>query len=151
MTEYNIVAGTFDRLHDGHKRLLKTALIESCKSNRRLVVGIMNDEYAKNKYQDVQPFKTRSMVVEEYLYGCLIEEDIDILENFDYLFIITSLDDSDDDLGMTFTNVFVSKDVTYDLLKYREQRKEKYNIVVVPTVYDEDNEPMSSTKIRNAE
>lgn len=57
-----LVAGTFDRLHEGHKCLLITA-IKHCKKD--LVVGITNDHMLKQKKHSsiIQPFHKRKQNV----------------------------------------------------------------------------------------
>lgn len=147
MYEHSLVAGTFDRLHDGHKLLLKSSLLSTLSTDDYLVVGIMDDTYAKSKSKDCQPLYLRKFVVEEYLYGCLLEANIGDYSSYWHQFEIKILA-SDECLDYDFKNIYVSKDVSHGLIDRRENQRGKYNIVVFPTVYDGD-EPISSTKIRS--
>lgn len=53
MTVY--VSGTFNHLHDGHLALLQRAVDLACKNKANLWIGIMSDEFLKNKYPRAKP------------------------------------------------------------------------------------------------
>lgn len=61
-----IVAGTFDRLHEGHKLLLKTAFVSTLDE---LIIGVTDISMTKNKkyYNIIQPIYKRIEAIKEYI------------------------------------------------------------------------------------
>ncbi|MCL1979271.1 MAG: inosine/xanthosine triphosphatase [Methanomassiliicoccaceae archaeon] len=59
----SIVAGTFDILHDGHKRLIEKAF----EVGNEVFVGLTTDEMASDKRKDLTPFYLRKKELESFL------------------------------------------------------------------------------------
>lgn len=53
-----MVGGTFDPLHDGHKRLISRSF-ELAGKDGQVVIGLTTDEFAKRKSHPVLPYSTR--------------------------------------------------------------------------------------------
>jgi len=64
-----IVAGTFDRLHPGHKALIDRAFHVNNHPEGEVVIGVTSDEYLAEKKPDsgITPFSDRAGAVEEYI------------------------------------------------------------------------------------
>lgn len=62
------LGGTFDRLHNGHRKLLS---IGCCVCSHTLVIGVMGDELLKNKSnaEMIHKFAERKRLVSEYIYA----------------------------------------------------------------------------------
>ncbi len=140
-----VVGGTFDPLHDGHKRLLRRAY-ELSGSDGEVVIGITSNRMVKaNKSRLVLPYTVRAANVAQYMYreyqirvqtveledryGVTLDEDID--------YIIISPE---------------TYDVALEINELRRARgKKPIKIVKVEHVKAEDGKPISSTRIKAGE
>ncbi len=136
------VGGTFDRLHRGHKTLLKAAT----KIGRRLVIGITSDNFAKKKSKKIKSLKGRLREVKLFLKKINFR-------NFRIAII-------EDEYGILLRckrakAIVVSKETLKSAEKINKKRVEKgfkeLRIEVIHTVVAEDYKPISSTRIRNKE
>jgi len=90
-----MVGGTFDPLHDGHKRLLNRSF-EIAGSGGQVVIGLTSDSFVSHKLHPIRPFRERKRDLEQYLsnsisstpwtieplndrYGSAIDTDFDAL------------------------------------------------------------------------
>lgn len=133
------VGGTFDKFHDGHKKLLKTAF----DIGEEVEIGITSNSFGGLK-GDIDSCKER----------------ISNLRNFfsdKSNFHVTELNDP---FGTTiqdpdFDAIVVSEETEPTALKINNIRLEKdmlpLDIVVVSFVLAEDGNPISSTRIRRGE
>lgn len=138
------IGGTFDRLHKGHKELIKKAL-ESAGERGFLFIGITSDEFVKGK-KDVRPFKERKKQLEEYIkkQKYLTKIEIKPINN---------------KLGPTleedFDVIVVSPESYETAIEINKERKDMgkklIKIIKIPFVLADDKKPISSTRIRNKE
>lgn len=139
---YNLVAvgGTFDKFHNGHRRLLD----EAFEISDKVVIGVTSDEFGGRK-GDIESCSTRM----SNLKGFLADKKKP--------FFMARLDDP---YGTTihekeFEAIVVSRETEPTAHKINEIRKEKnmqpLDIIVIEFVYAEDGIPISSTRIRNGE
>lgn len=138
---YNKVAvgGTFDKFHDGHKKLLSTAFeIGDC-----IEIGVTSDDFGGLK-GDIDPCKERMSNLKSFF---------DDKSNF-------SVVQLDDPYGTTiydadFEAIVVSEETEPTAVKINEIRVSKgmkpIDIVVVSFVLAYDGTPISSTRIRRGE
>jgi pantetheine-phosphate adenylyltransferase len=61
-----MVGGTFDPLHDGHKRLLARSF-ELAGPDGHVVVGLTTDSFASKKTHPIRPFGTRKSDLTDYI------------------------------------------------------------------------------------
>jgi len=140
-----MVGGTFDPLHDGHKRLL-TRSFELAGPDGHVVIGLTTDSFASRKIHPIRPFNSRKQDLERYIiahvhstgwaieplndrYGSAIDSDFDAL--------------------------IVSEEtlpVAIEINKFRREKgKKKVDIHQISCVLAEDGRWISSTRIYRGE
>ena len=61
------IGGTFDPLHDGHKKLLKK--VYELSGGDEIVIGVTSDKMARaNKNREVLPYNARAANLAQYMY-----------------------------------------------------------------------------------
>jgi pantetheine-phosphate adenylyltransferase len=136
------LGGTFEPLHEGHKKLIDAAIKLGGKD---IMIGITSDEMARVKLRSVLPFKIRAENVRQYIknkYGFEPE-------------IVEINDPYGKTLEIDFEYLVVSPE-TYDVAlminkKREELGKKPIKIVKISFVLAEDGKPISSTRIKNGE
>ena len=142
------VGGTFEPLHDGHKRLLRKAyeLCADGNDDGEIVIGITSDRMAEaTKTRLVLPYKVRAANIAQYMYreyqvrvrtveldnryGVTLDEDVD--------YIVISPE---------------TYDVAVEINKLRKERgKKPIEIVKVEHTKAEDGKPIASRRIKAGE
>ena len=61
-----MVGGTFDPLHDGHKRLLDRSFAIAGPGGN-VVIGLTTDSFASRKVHPIRPFDVRKAELEQYI------------------------------------------------------------------------------------
>lgn len=137
-----VLGGTFEPLHEGHKKLIDCAVRLGGKD---VVIGITSDEMARKRVRCVLPFEIRAENVRQFIlrkYG--FEPEIVMISN---------------PFGKTLENdfeVIVVSPETFEMaLKINEKRlemgKKEIKIVKVDWVLAEDGKPISATRIKKGE
>jgi len=146
--KYNLAVcgGTFDHFHKGHREFLRYAL-SIC---NKLLIGLTTEKYvkAKNGGEGIENYKLRKQQLEEFLHEenaidrVLIEpiDDIFIPKIWEYLSI--------DAIIVSENTVWGAKKIN---LRRKEQGKAPLKIETSPLIKSEDNEYISSSKIRGGE
>ncbi|HIE24246.1 MAG TPA: pantetheine-phosphate adenylyltransferase [Candidatus Korarchaeota archaeon] len=138
-----IVAGTFDRLHEGHKALLRTSAelgeeVLVCIADGPLLIG-------KNFREKIESYDVRKRKVEDFLRS--------INARFSIVKILDPIGPAGSDPR---TDAIVVSTETYPgALRVNFERKKnglkELVIVVCPLVVAEDGKPISSSRIRAGE
>lgn len=140
-----LVGGTFDVFHKGHRLLIEKAISEG-----NTVIGITSDELAnKSRKRTVNPFSKRSETVRKFAREIATEQNAE--------FTINKIDTPNGPAytGEQYETIIVSPESkTIDRVnKINDERIEnglnKLDIKVVEPFYAEDNQRISSTRIRN--
>ncbi len=142
-----VLGGSFDRLHKAHELLLKTAIEVA----EEVFVGIVGDKlgkklFAKKKHASlIQPFELRKATLEDFM------------SRHSNSFTVGELSDlwgpaPHDPLADV---IVVSRETVGSAKRINQMRAEKQlpllDIVVIPWVYTEDGQKISSTLLRSHE
>ena len=140
-----VVGGTFDYLHIGHQKLLRTAFC-AAGDNGEVVIGLSSDEFAGRKNHPVRPYDVRKKELEAWIAD----------EGFSAAYVIEPLYDA---FGPTLTLDFDMLVVSYETYKTGEiinkmrkaARKKEVELSVVNCVTADDGKEVSTTRIYNGE
>ncbi|MEM3399541.1 MAG: inosine/xanthosine triphosphatase [Candidatus Micrarchaeia archaeon] len=138
--EHVIVAGTFDTLHAGHRKMLETAL----SLGKRITVGLTSDAFAKRmKKHEVKPFPERKSALESFLHERSVSAGIvELSDPFGIAVKEAQID-----------AIVVSEETkrrAEEINRERAHRKLKpLDIVIIPVVLAEDFKPISCARIRS--
>jgi len=134
------VGGTFDKFHKGHEQLLNKAF----EVGETVIIGVTSTEFGGQK-GDVESCSTRMNNLKNFLKD--YPEKYEILR-LDDTYGTTIYDE-------TFDAIVVSKETEETANKINEIRIENnmdpLAVIVIDTVFAEDGEPISSTRIRKGE
>ncbi len=144
---YCVMGGTFDRLHEGHKLLLRTASALA----EKVFVGVVSDEFEdklrrKKKFGSlIQPYEVRLRNLREFV------------KTLDASFLLGSLTDP---YGPAITEatadvIVVSRETEKTAMKINEIRIKRslppLQICIVPFIKLENGQILSSTLLREME
>jgi pantetheine-phosphate adenylyltransferase len=140
-----MVGGTFDPLHDGHKRLLARSF-EIAGPGGHVVIGLTSDSFASRKTHPTQPFATRKADLEQYISSTINSTQWDVEPLNDRY---GSAIDAD------FDALIVSEEtlaVAIEINKLRREKgRKKVDIHQISCVLAEDGRWISSTRIYRGE
>ncbi|OKY78523.1 MAG: Phosphopantetheine adenylyltransferase CAB4 [Candidatus Methanohalarchaeum thermophilum] len=136
------VGGTFSPIHDGHIRLLKTALSKGT----HIVIGLTSDKMASDKKGKIENFEKRKNKLKSKL------EEIKTNTKWDIVKINSPIGVT---LDERFDAIVVTPETIHNAEKINKKRKEngleELKIIKVDLVLAEDGKPISSTRIRQNE
>ena len=140
-----MVGGTFDPLHDGHKRLLARSF-EIAGPGGHVVIGLTSDSFASHKTHPIHPFATRKADLEQYISSTIYSTQWDVEPLNDRY---GSAIDAD------FDALIVSEEtltIAIEINKLRREKgRKKVDIHQISCVLAEDGRWISSTRIYRGE
>ena len=140
-----MVGGTFDPLHDGHKRLL-TRSFEIAGPGGHVVIGLTSDSFASRKTHPIHPFATRKADLEQYISSTINSTQWDVEPLNDRYGSAINAD---------FDALIVSEEtlaVAIEINKLRREKgRKKVDIHQISCVLAEDGRWISSTRIYRGE
>jgi pantetheine-phosphate adenylyltransferase len=140
-----MVGGTFDPLHDGHRRLLDRSF-ELAGSSGHVVIGLTTDTFASRKVHPIRPFAERKADLETYITG----------KHYPLNWLIEPLSDRfGSAIESDFDAIVVSEEtlpVAVEINKCRREKgRRKVDIHQISCVLAEDGRWISSTRIYRGE
>jgi pantetheine-phosphate adenylyltransferase len=140
-----MVGGTFDPLHDGHKRLISRTFDLAGKGGQ-VVIGLTTDTFASAKMHPIRPYAVRERELAAYL------EESGFIAHWE---IETLNDRFGSALDADFDAIVVSEEtlpVAVEINRLRrEKKKKKVDIHQITCVLAEDGRWISSTRIWRGE
>ncbi len=148
-----MVGGTFDPLHDGHKRLL-TRSFELAGPEGQVVIGLTTDPFASRKIHPIHPFTERKADLEAFIAGVITTQAAQ--KKYATHWEIEPLGDRfGSALDADFDAIVVSEEtlpVAVEINRLRRERKlPKVDIHQITCVLAEDGRWISSTRIWRGE
>jgi len=138
------LGGTFDPFHKGHEALFKKAF-EVAGEDGSVFIGITSDALAKKKGK-VHPFPQRKQSIERLLQKSGLQRRWEIQE---------LADEFGPTIERDFDAIVVSPETKATAEKINTKRKQlgkkPLQIIEIPFVLADDNQPISSTRIRRKE
>ncbi|MFH1404449.1 MAG: pantetheine-phosphate adenylyltransferase [Candidatus Altiarchaeota archaeon] len=132
-----VIGGTFNGLHEGHKRLIETGF-ENAES---AVIGLTSDEFANRfRAEEVRPFESRMRELEEYVGG--LGKPYSIVEINDSYGVAT-IDPEVDSIVVSEETLLRAEEINTIRFKKKLHR---LVMIVVPLVLDEKGIPVSSSR-----
>jgi len=146
--KYNLAVcgGTFDHFHKGHREFLRYALSLS----QKLLIGLTTETYVKekNKGERVDDYQTRKQELEQFLKAEKLIDRVSIAP-IDDIFIPKVWESLEIEAIIVSENtVSGAKKIN---LRRKEQGKSPLKIETVPMAKSNNNEYISSSRIRNGE
>ncbi len=140
-----MVGGTFDPLHDGHKRLLDRSF-ELAGTSGHVLIGLTTDAFASRKVHPIRPFAERKADLEQYIAG----------KNYAGDWLIEPLNDRfGSAIRSDFDAIVVSEEtlpVAVEINKIRREKgQKKVDIHQITCVLADDGRWISSTRIYRGE
>ena len=140
-----MVGGTFDPLHDGHRRLLARSF-DLAGPDGYVVIGLTTDAFASRKVHPIRPFEERKADLLAYISE----------RKFAAAWMVEPLSDRfGSALETDFDAIVVSEEtlpVAVEINKARRERgKKKVDIHQITCVLAEDGRWISSTRIYRGE
>ncbi|MBP2132444.1 pantetheine-phosphate adenylyltransferase [Methanomicrobium sp. W14] len=140
-----MVGGTFDPLHDGHKKLIDRSF-DIAGEKGCVIIGLSGDEFAHRKSHPIRPFEERKKDLLDFLYS----------KNYPAKWSIEGLEDRfGSTLNADFDAIVVSEETfptAVEINKLRKEKKmKKVDIHQITCVLAEDGRWISSTRIWKGE
>ncbi len=152
------IAGTFDRLHKGHRHFIA----EAFKSGKKVIIGLTSDEMANKKIRNkikilgprpislglkIQNFQTRKKELEGFLEKERLSNRVKIVK-IDDVYGPSIGDNGIEAIIVTDDTLVGAKEVNK---KRRELSLKPLLIIKVPLIMAEDQKRIASTRIRSGE
>lgn len=138
------IGGTFNRLHKGHKSLIKKAF-EVAGMKGSVFIGVTSGEIIKRK-EDVSPFKIRKKAIEDFLSQEELTGEVTVEQIYDKYG--PSVKEEFDAIVVSPETINTAKEINK---KRKRLNKKQLKIIQIPFVLAEDNTPICSTRIKKKE
>jgi pantetheine-phosphate adenylyltransferase len=136
------LGGTFEPLHEGHKKLIDVAIKLG---GREVMIGVTCDEMARSRIRSVLPFEIRAENIKRY-----------VISKYGFEPSVVKIDNPyGRTLEVDFDYLVVSPETCKMARIINEKRKQlgkkEIKVVKVDFLLAEDGKPISSTRIKKGE
>ena len=136
------LGGTFEPLHEGHKKLIEVAIKLG---GRDVMIGVTSDEMARMRIRSVLPFEIRAENIKRYVQA-----------KYGFTPSVVKIDNPyGRTLEIDFDYLVVSPETCRMAVEINKKRKElgkrEIKVVKVDFLMAEDGKPISSTRIKKGE
>jgi pantetheine-phosphate adenylyltransferase len=138
------IGGTFNRLHKGHKSLIKKAF-EVAGMKGSVFIGVTSGEIIKRK-GNIKPFKIRKKAIEQFLSEEELTEEVTVEQIYDKYG--PSVEGEFDAIVVSPETINTAKEINK---KRKRLNKKQLKIIQIPFILAEDNIPISSSRIKKKE
>jgi pantetheine-phosphate adenylyltransferase len=130
-----VVGGTFDRLHEGHKNVLRAAF----ENGVSVVIGLTSDDFARRfRTREVSGYADRKKTLEAYVKQFKKPYKVfDISDSYG----IATIDPEIDCIVVSEETLLRAEEI--NTIRFKKKLP-KLTIIVVPLVLDETGRPLSS-------
>jgi len=130
-----VVGGTFDGLHEGHRRVLEAAFA----NGKSVIIGLTSDDFARRfRTRNVAAYVKRKAALEEYVDS--FDKPYDIVQISDSYGIAT-LDDALDCMVVSEETLLRGQEI--NTIRFKKRLK-RLVLIVVPLELDDEGVPISS-------
>ncbi|MFO7836756.1 MAG: pantetheine-phosphate adenylyltransferase [Candidatus Thorarchaeota archaeon] len=142
-----VYAGTFDRLHEGHKRLIRKAF----ELGDHVGLGLSSDEMATRTRagENILPFETRKQALMDFIRE---EGEPDRCQIFKIETVVGGGDRMEDLEALLVSDEIKVVENAFRINRMRiKNGLKRFAIVIIPRVLTKDKEPVSSSRKRLGE
>lgn len=142
-----VYAGTFDRLHEGHKRLIRKAF----ELGEFVGLGLSSDEMATRTRpgEDILPYEKRKQVLLDFIRE---EGEPDRCQIFEIQTVVGGGDTMEDLEALLVSDEIKVVENAFRINRMRiENGLKRFAIVIIPRVLTKDKKPVSSSRKRLGE
>ncbi|MBN2014851.1 MAG: phosphopantetheine adenylyltransferase [Candidatus Altiarchaeota archaeon] len=137
-----VIGGTFDRIHQGHKKILETGM----QLGKSAVIGLTSDDFASRfRVEKIQPYEERKRNLEKFLDS--VEKPYEVVKIKDSYGVAT-IDPEIDCITVSEETLLRAEEI--NMIRFKKGLR-KLIIVVVPLVLAEDGKPISGYRITSGE
>ncbi|MBS3794628.1 MAG: pantetheine-phosphate adenylyltransferase [Candidatus Thorarchaeota archaeon] len=142
-----VYAGTFDRLHEGHKRLIRKAF----ELGNQVGIGLSSDEMATRTRpgENILPYEDRKQALMNFIRQ---EGDAERCQIFKIKTVIGGGDRMEDLEALLVSDEIKVVENAFRINRMRiENGLKRFAIIIIPRVLTKDKEPVSSSRKRLGE
>jgi len=137
-----VIGGTFDVIHEGHRKILDVGF----QISDSVIIGLTSDEFANRfRVMETSPYKERKKKLEEMLRG--FDKPYEIIR-IDDSYGIATIDPGIDCIVVSEETLLRAQEI--NAVRFKKSLR-KLSIVVIPLVLADDGMPISGERISGKE
>lgn len=137
-----VVGGTFNKFHEGHSDLIKTAF-DICSNDGYVYIGLTSDEFAnKFRIEKTRRYDERKKTLEDFIEREIKKKNFEILKISDVYGIATIKECLD---AIVVSEETLARAMEINAIRFKKGMK-RLTIVVIPFIM-KNNKPLSSSDL----
>ncbi|MCX6695200.1 MAG: pantetheine-phosphate adenylyltransferase [Candidatus Altiarchaeota archaeon] len=137
MFKKTVVGGTFNGLHNGHKKVLKTAF----ENSKHITIGLTSDDFARRfKTKKITSYAKRKRELEKFIKT--LKTPYEVVEIND-IYGIATIDPGLDSIVVSDETLLRAEEI--NTIRFKKTLP-RLTIIVVPLVLDSKGRPLSSSR-----